>query len=59
MMWRYRKNKDYDKAFLIIDKYDKSYKKLMERMDITKKISNFFVMMGLLLAIFLWFRRKG
>lgn len=51
--------KDIDKAFKYVESYDKSYKKLNEKMNTTKKISNFFVLIGIFIAIVLWFRKRG
>lgn len=51
--------KDIDKAFKYVESYDKSYKKLNEKMNTTKKISNFFVLIVIFIAIVLWFRKRG
>lgn len=50
---------DIDKAFKYVENYDKSYKKLNEKLNSTKKLSNFFVLIGIFIAIVLWFRKRG
>jgi len=50
---------DIDKAFKYVENYDESYKKLNEKMNNTKEISNFFVLIGIFIAIVLWFRKRG